>query len=101
MHGNSFAQCTGWPRSGEEVVFLCKFAQPCIGGEIPNDESSPYKIPVGESSVISVISNERGEHSRLVSTSCLLVKTLGKLCSSCCYAMTLFINRNQIQPVLH
>ena len=66
MHGNSFAQCTGWPRSGEEVVFLCKFAQPCIGGEIPNDESSPYKIPVGESSVISVISNERGEHSRLV-----------------------------------
>ena len=78
----------------EEVKFLCEFAQPCIGGEIPNDESSPYKIPVGESNVISVISNERGEHPRLVSTSCLLIMTLGKLCSSCCYAMTLFNNRN-------
>ena len=60
----------------QEAMFLCEFARPCIGQEIPNHESSPYKTHVNDSNIISVISSEREQHAQLVSSSCLLIKTL-------------------------
>lgn len=78
----------------EEAMFLCEFAPPCIGRDIPNYESTSYKVPVGGSNVISVTSKECGRHTRLVASSCLLVNPLGKSCSSCVYMMALLKNRD-------
>lgn len=81
-------------RAIEEAMYLCEFASPCIGQKISNDKCSPYKIPVCGSTVISVISEECGEHTRMVSNSCLLLNPLGNLCPSCQYIMVLFNNRD-------
>ena len=81
-------------RAIREAMYLCEFASPCIGREIPIDVLTSYKTSVSESKVLSVTSRER-EHFRLISNSCLLFNPFGKSCSSCQYAVALFLKRNR------
>jgi hypothetical protein len=78
----------------EEAIHLFERASPCIGREVPKEETSGHlKIPVCGSSVLAVVTKDREEHLRLISNSCLLLKFNGKSCPSCSYIINLFNNR--------
>jgi hypothetical protein len=78
----------------EEAIHLFERASPCIGREVPKEETSGHlKIPVCGSSVLPVVTKDREERLRLISNSYLLLKFNGKSCPSCSYIIDLFNNR--------